>query len=263
MTDSENIQLSTDAAVIYEQSFVPALFDQWPPQLAEAAGIGPGDRVLDVGCGTGVLAREAADRVGPDGGVTGLDVNETMLAVARQMRPDIEWRQGDVAGLPFDDASFDVVASQYMLMFIPDQVAALGEMWRVLAPGGRLCVAVWADSPGYVILSGIARRRISDEVADALFAGFTLGDKVKLLDLFDAAGIADAQVDTRDGWARFASVDEFVRIEVKGWILADSLDDTGYNTLLEEAREELKGFRDGGEAIAMPCNAHIVTARKA
>ena len=263
MPESENIQLSTDAAVIYEQCFIPAIFDQWPPQLADAAHMGPGDRVLDVGCGTGVLARESADRVGPRGHVTGIDVNQSMLAVARRMRPEIDWRQGDVAELPFDDASFDVVASQFMLMFIPDQIAALKEMWRVLAPGGRLCVAVFSDSSAYATLSDIARRRISDDVAEALIVGMSLGDEAGLLELFRSAGIADARLETREGWARFASIDEFVRIEIKGWVLADSLDDAAYDALLEDAREELRGFRDGDGEIAMPMNAHIVSARKA
>lgn len=263
MSEPETVQLSTDAAVVYEQCFIPAIFGQWPPQLADAASIGPGDRVLDVGCGTGVLAREAADRVGPEGRVTGFDLNESMLAVARQVRPEIDWRQGDAAELPFDDASFDVVASQFMLMFVPDQAAVLKEMWRVLAPGGRLAVAVWSGSTGYAALADIARRRTSEEVAATLVVPFSLGDGVELLELFHSAGIADAGLESRDGWARFPSIDEFVRIEIKGWVLADTLDDAGYNALLEEAREGLRGFCNGDGEIAMPMNAHIVTARKA
>ncbi len=263
MSEPETVQLSTDAAVVYERCFIPAIFGQWPPQRADAASIGPCDRVLDVGCGTGVLAREAADRVGPEGRVTGFDLNESMLAVARQARPEIDWRQGDAAELPFDDASFDVVASQFMLMFVPDQAAVLKEMWRVLAPGGRLAVAVWSDSSGYAALADIARRRTSEEVAATLVAPFSLGAGAELLELFQSAGIADAGLESRDGWARFPSIDEFVRVEIKGWVLADSLDDAGYSALLDEAREGLKGFCNDDGEIAMPMNAHIVTARKA
>lgn len=109
---------------------------------AEAASVKPGDRVLDVGCGTGVLSREVADRAGSDGRVFGLDVNEDMLALTRRICPDIDWHQGDAGELPFDDTSFDAVVSQFALMFVPDQMAALQEMWRVLASGGRLAVTV-------------------------------------------------------------------------------------------------------------------------
>ena len=132
MSDQDAWQLAHDAAVAYEKDFVPAIFAQWPPVLAEVAGMKPGDRVLDVACGTGILARDAADRVGSTGRVTGFDLNEAMLAVARRLRAEINWRQGDAGKLPFEDGAFDVVVSQFALMFFPDQVAALREMWRVL-----------------------------------------------------------------------------------------------------------------------------------
>jgi SAM-dependent methyltransferase len=262
MSETASIQLSDNAAVIYEEFFVPALFAQWAPQVANAAGIARGENVLDVGCGTGVLAREAAARVGPEGSVTGLDLNETMLAVAHEHAPGIAWRQGDVARLPFDDASFDVVASQFMLMFVPNHVGALKEMWRVVKPGGRLCIAVWKDSTGYAALADIARRRLGEEVAATLTVPFSLGDPAHLSSLFEAAGMPAPEIDSRDGWAKFASIDEFVRIEIKGWVLAETLDENGYASLLEEARAKLTSFRNGGGRVAIPMNAHIVTARK-
>ena len=116
MTDHEAWQVSGDAAEVYERCFVPALFGQWASQLVDAAQVTAGDRVLDVGCGTGVLARVTADRVATDSQVTGLDLNDGMLAVARRLRPEIDWRQGDATHLPFADASFDVVLSQFALM---------------------------------------------------------------------------------------------------------------------------------------------------
>src|SRR5262245_35680273 len=116
MSNQDAWQLAHDAAVAYEKDFVPAIFAQWPPVLAEIAGISPGGRVLEVACGTGVLAREAATRTGSMGRVTGLDLNEGMLAIARRLRPEIDWRQGNAAKLPFADSAFDVVVSQFALM---------------------------------------------------------------------------------------------------------------------------------------------------
>ena len=109
MTEPEGWQVSGDAAEVYEKCFVPAIFGQWAPQMAEAVRVSSGDRVLDIGCGTGVLARAAADRVAAEGQVTGLDLNEGMLAVARRLRPKIDWRQGDATQLLFADESYDVV----------------------------------------------------------------------------------------------------------------------------------------------------------
>lgn len=141
MTEHEDWQVSGDAAEVYEQCFVPALFGPWAAHVADAARVASRDRVLDVGCGTGVLARAAADRVTAADQVTGLDRNEGMLAVARRLRPQIDWRQGDATALPFADANYDVVMSQFALMYFPDRIAALKEMVRVLRPEGRLALA--------------------------------------------------------------------------------------------------------------------------
>jgi ubiquinone/menaquinone biosynthesis C-methylase UbiE len=161
MAESERWQVSTDAAEVYESCFVPAIFGAWASPVADAAGIRRGNKVLDVGCGTGVLAREAFRRVGQEGQVVGLDLNEGMLAVAARSEPQIEWRLGDAASLPFEDSSFDVVVSQFALMYFPDRMASLREMWRTLAPGGRLAIAAWAPivhARGYQILVDIAVR---------------------------------------------------------------------------------------------------------
>ena len=107
MAEPERWQVSTGAAEVYESCFVPAIFGAWARPVADAAGIRMGNKVLDVGCGTGVLAREALSRVGQEGHVVGLDLNEGMLAVAARTEPKIEWRRGDAASLPFEDASFD------------------------------------------------------------------------------------------------------------------------------------------------------------
>jgi ubiquinone/menaquinone biosynthesis C-methylase UbiE len=146
MTEHEAWQVSGNAAEVYERCFVPAISGRWAPQVVDAARVAAGDRVLDVGCGTGVLARAAADGVEADRKVSGLDLNEGMLAVARRLRPNIDWRHGDATDLPFADASYDVVVSQFALMYFPDRAAALREMVRVLRTGGRLAVAVWGPS---------------------------------------------------------------------------------------------------------------------
>jgi SAM-dependent methyltransferase len=265
MAEHEGWQVSGDAAEVYERCFVPAFFGQWAPRVADAGMLIPGDRVLDVGCGTGVLARAAADRVAADSQVTGFDLNEGMLAVARGLRPGIDWRQGDATNLPFPDESFDVVMSQFALMYFPDRTAALKEMARVLTPGGRLAIAVWGPyerAMGYVILTEIARRRCGQAAADVLTAPFALGSKDELLDLFQAAGIAEVVVELRDGTMTFPTIEMFVETEVKGSPLETLLDAESYGGLMKEAQEKLRQFRANGGEVIMPMDAFVITAEK-
>ena len=265
MAEPERWQVSTDAAEVYESCFVPAIFGAWAGPVADAAGIRRGDKALDVGCGTGVLAREALRRVGQEGQVVGLDLNEGMLAVAARTEPNVEWRQGDAASLPFEDASFDVVVSQFALMYFPDRAASLREIWRTLAPGGRLAIAVWAPiehARGYQILVEIAARQCGHEAADVLAAPFVLGDRVELATLFDASGISGAEVTLHEGSIRFPSVTEFVRIEVKGSPLAEMVSDEAMQALAAESEDALAEFVVASGEIVMPMDAHIVTASK-
>jgi SAM-dependent methyltransferase len=263
MGDEALGQVSRSAARIYDEFFVPALFEQWTARVAEAAQVGPGQRVLDVACGTGALARAVASRAGPGGSVVGLDPNAGMLEVARRRGPGIEWREGVAEALPFDDASFDAVVSQFGLMFFRDRCGAIREMARVLRPGGRLAVAVWdsiARSPGYAALAGILLELFGDEAADALRAPFALGDRRALLDLFAEVGLHEARVATQSGAARFPSLDAWLFTEVKGWVLADRLDEAQYARLLGVARERLSSFVEPGGGVAFDAPAHIVTA---
>jgi SAM-dependent methyltransferase len=265
MAEPERWQVSTDAAEVYESCFVPAIFGAWAGPVADAAGIGRGEKVLDVGCGTGVLAREALRRVGEEGQVVGLDLNEGMLAVAARAEPNIDWRRGDAASLPFEDASFDVVVSQFALMYFPDRGASLREMWRALAPGGRLAVAAWAPidhARGYQILVEVAVRQCGREAADVLAAPFVLGDRAELANLVAASGIPGANVALHEGSIRFPSVKEFVRIEVKGSPLAEMVSDDVMQSLAAESENALAEFVVPSGEIVMPMDAHIVTAGK-
>ncbi|UCG23679.1 MAG: methyltransferase domain-containing protein [Chloroflexota bacterium] len=265
MTEAESWQGESDDAEIFENLFVPTLFGPWAPQVADAAGITAGDRVLDVGCGTGILAREAVVRVGSTGSVTGLDLNEGMLAVARRTRPDVDWRLGDAQELPFDDESFDVVVSQFALMYFPDRVAALKEMKRVLAPEGRLAIAVWGPferATGYVTLAEIATPHAGDDATNILKAPHVLGDEGKLASLFDGAGFASLDINLRGGFYTQSSIDLFVEAEVKGSPLEGLFDEESFQAFLEEASKGLQPFLSSNGEIVVPMDAIIVTARK-
>ncbi len=262
MSANETGQITSNAAEIYEEFFVPALFQEWTERVIDAASIRPGNRVLDVACGTGVLARTAAERVGVDGVVIGLDVNPGMLAVAERKGPAITWRQGRAESLPFADAEFDAVVSQFALMFFDDQVSALGEMRRVVRPNGRVAVAVWGsieETTGYSSMSDLLRRLFGEEAATSLSAPYSLGDLADVRSLFSQAGMPDVTTHTMIGTARFPSIRSWVFTDIKGWTLADVLDDEQFSRLQEHAEREMQPFviDDGSVAFAAP--AHIVT----
>ncbi|MCB1713640.1 MAG: class I SAM-dependent methyltransferase [Candidatus Competibacteraceae bacterium] len=265
MNGISNGQINRHAAQVYDAFFAPALFAEWASRLADVAQLEPGQTVLDVACGTGLCARAALARVRPDGKVSGLDCNPDMLAVANRQEPRIDWRLGRAESLPYADASFDVVACQFGLMFFEDRSAALRDMWRVLKPGGRLVVAVWdilEHTPGYAAMTALLLRLFGQSIANELRAPFVLGDPDKLRDLFTAAGISPIEHTRIVGTACFPSLHDWVQTDIKGWTLADKIDDTQFALLLDEADTELGRFRRADGSVVFDSPAHIVSARK-
>src|SRR5678815_3161223 len=144
LSDMEQAQKLPDFADIFERVLVPAIFDRYARDLVERARpFGPSDRILDLGCGTGIVARVLRERLGGAARLTGVDVNAGMLAVARELAPDIDWVEASADALPFPDRSFEGVLAQQVLQFVPDRAAAAREIRRVLVPGGRVIASTW------------------------------------------------------------------------------------------------------------------------
>ena len=186
-----------DAAGNYEKYFVPSIGGPIAIDLLAKAELKPGERVLDVACGTGVVTRMAAKAVGPDQRVTGLDLNPGMLAVARasQDAASIDWMESDADALPFDDGKFDVVLCQMGLQFIQNKLAALREMHRVLTPGGRILVSVPGPKPKiFAVMGNGVSRHFGEEAGTFMELVFSLHDKDELSDLFSGAGFRDVNV---------------------------------------------------------------------
>jgi len=175
MTAAEQWQLSESAAERYEHIVARYILGPWAPLLVERAEVAPGERVLDVACGTGVVARIASQRVGATGYVAGLDLNAGMIAVARTIAAPpgqtIEWYEGSALALPFPDSSFDVVLCQQGLQFFSDKALGLREMRRVLRRGGRLALSVWNSTGLYNTAVGDALAiHTSEEVSKRFLA---------------------------------------------------------------------------------------------
>jgi SAM-dependent methyltransferase len=262
MVDADKGQVSTAAAEVYEELFLPALFSQWAPRVADVLELAPGQRVLDVACGTGVFAREAAARVTPGGSAVGIDINEGMLEIAARNAPEVAWSRAPAEALPFEDGSFDRVASLFGLMFFEDRSRAISEMLRVLQPGGRLVVAVWGsleETPGYAAVTDLLERLFGSDIADALRAPYNLGRKDVLGALFAEAGAETASIHRVEGTARFPSIEEWMHTDIKGWTLADRIDDSQFQELLRGANADLREFVCEDGTVAFDAPARFVT----
>jgi SAM-dependent methyltransferase len=253
------------AASAYDGTLVPALMREWAPRVLAAAAVGPGHRVLDVACGTGVLARAAADAVAPTGSVVGLDLDCGMLAVARRHRPDLGWLQGTAERLPLRDGSFDAVVSQFGLMFCPDPPRALAEMWRTLRPGGRMAVAVWAslaDTPAYDDETRLIERLAGPAASDPLRIPFRLGDRSTLEGQFDRAGVPLESITTVVGQGRFPSIRAMVEADVVGWlpVMGVRLAPAIVDAILRDAEHSLAEYLRADGTVAFDSPAHIAVA---
>lgn len=187
----------------YERYFVPAIGRPLADALVDIAAVRPGQRVLDVACGTGIAARVAAGRVGHDGSVAGADINPGMLAVARSTPAGampISWHEAAADALPFPDGAFDLVLCQLGLQFFPDRLGALRDMRRVLAPSGRALVLVPGPAPEiFTILEEALASHLTPEVAAFVQVVFSLHDPDELRGLMADAGFRrpDARAHTR------------------------------------------------------------------
>ncbi|MFQ5474026.1 MAG: class I SAM-dependent methyltransferase, partial [Dehalococcoidia bacterium] len=198
----------------YENIIVPAIMDGWAKDLVKI--VTPGNEVLDVACGTGVVSRYAAVEAGQTGKISGLDLSSDMLAVARQVPAPagavIEWYEGDAAGIPFDDETFDVVLCQFGLMFMPDQAGAIQEMRRVLKPEGKLGISVWCSGPYDQIFEGRLAQRVGEEAARSPIWAF--GDADWLCSLVEDAGFKTVSLRTDTKPTRYKSVRQSVEVVV-------------------------------------------------
>ena len=251
----------TAAAEVYASFFVPALFDQFPEPVLDHAGVAAGARVLDVGCGTGIVAAAARRRVGPGGVVAAIDPNEGMLAVARRSEAMIDWRAGEAESLPFGDDGFDHTVSQFAAMFFRDAKAAVAEMARVTRRGGTVTIATWCGldrTPGYRAMVALIADEFGQAPADALRAPFSLGAVDDVRSQLTPIG-PRSRVDRIPGTARFPSIAAWVRTEVRGWTLADLIDESAEAALLARAERELTAFVAADGSVAFPAPALVGT----
>ena len=273
MHEHEAWQLTGDTAELYERYLVPAITRIWAADLVQRAGLQPGERVLDVACGTGVVARLAAEQVGAQGGVVGLDLNTAMLAVARGLPPPsgamITWKEASALAMPFPDASFNVVLCQLGLQFFPVRPQALREMRRVLVPGGRVLLSVFgpiAHNPAPRALAEALERHLGPHASAIKRAEHDLDDPAELDDLVSGAGFAEVSIETTTQQISFPSPREYVRIQFAATPLASLIKEMPSDqqamladAVIAEVTAALQPYI-GDDGLVFPQECHILSA---
>jgi ubiquinone/menaquinone biosynthesis C-methylase UbiE len=257
----------------YERFMVPSLFAPWATYLVQRANPQLGEHVLDIACGTGIVARNVAPRVGSQGMVIGIDLNPNMLSMARVAAErdglTIEWRLSPAEKLPFPDGNFDLILCQFGLMFFTDRHAALKEMHRVLRPGGRIVLSVWQGlerHPFYQTLHDVSLRHFGKSSVEAVFS---LGNSEELHKLLTDSGFRQVAIEPMSIMARFPNAEEFLAwesdVDPAACPTLQNLDTESQQAILAALHQEMQAPLHEvmqGDQVVFRSYAHIAYARR-
>lgn len=257
----------------YERFMVPSLFAPWATYLVQRANPQLGEHVLDIACGTGIVARNVAPHVGSRRMVIGLDVNPDMIDMARiaaeRDQIAIEWHTGPAEQLPFPDENFDLILCQFGLMFFTDRHAALNEMHRVLRKDGRVVLSVWQGldrHPFYQTLHDVSLRHFGKSSVEAVFS---LGNSDELHKLLTDSGFQHIEIEPTSITARFPQPEEFLTWEIDvdptETPALQNLDTEAQQIILAAVRQDMQRSLDEvmqDNQVVLQFHAHVVRARK-
>ncbi|CAN5831592.1 methyltransferase domain-containing protein [soil metagenome] len=262
-----------DPAETYESFMVPTMFEPMANHLLEFAAPRDGERVLDLACGTGVVARKLAARSGPGHHIVGLDFDSRMLAVARAaaLRDGltIDWHEGDAAALPFPNRSFNVVLCQMAMQFLPDRHKAMIEANRVLVPGGRIALNAWYGldrNPFQHALNEATSRHLG---VGMLVEPFCLDDPDEVAGILRTAGFIDVVVAPVQIVIKHPDPDLYLTRQILGSsaVLAPTkaLDASKLSELAEAIREDmgsaLQAHTFNGH-LEIPLSGYMISAKR-
>lgn len=261
-------QLTGNAAAIYEEQKVPAIFRPLALATLDILPIQDDDKVLDVACGTGVVGREAMKRLGPNGSVTGVDLNEGMIGMAREMTKTeatrYEWHVADVTAMPFEADAFSLAICQQGLQFFPNEDAALREMRRVLSPEGRIAISVWAGaSEFFKSLAEALSRHVSEEVSQKSLAPFQYAGIATLPDRLSDIGFDDISVQKFSVVREIITPEAAIPKEILGNPVGPAVAEQGeavMGQIVREIMDDLQHCFDGSKLVA-PQEANLITGK--
>ena len=268
MTSGEGgFQLKGSGPEAYERYMVPIHCLTRAEDLMDRVNLQPRERVLDVACGTGIVSRYAAARVGCLGHVKGVELNPAMLDVARQISAyydQIEFVEGSALDLPVSDSHFDAVLCQQAIMFFPDREKAVQEMHRALKPGGRLALNVWRTpehNPTFDCLITALEKHAGREAADFMRSPFVMKSVSQMRSIFEAADFADITVVIRVDTLRYPSVAQLVRFETLNIPDPEIQTEAVQEALTREMSTLVEPYIDD-EGVVFPLQDYVVFARR-
>ena len=255
MAADSGFQLASGAPEIYEDVLVPLWFGRWAEALLDLVEIKAGEAVLDIACGTGVTTRLAAAETGVEGDVVGLDINASMLAIAKGLAGNskIDWIEGDVCKSGQQSGRFDVVISQHGYHYFPDKPGALAEIHRLMTPGGRFAFSIWDGHSAYTsALCAAVEKHISAEVAARQNSQRVTPNAAELADAVETAGFRDVVVHRQTLDIRVPAARTFVPLHLGSMPIAaafDALSDDDKQRLVDEVETALAHYVQGDELV--------------
>jgi SAM-dependent methyltransferase len=262
MKEEETYQLETAGAMFYEKNFVPVLFEKWATRIVEKLGLGESDRLLDIACGTGIVARKAKTQKIDKLKITGCDINTGMLKIAKQIDPEINWIRCAAEKLPFNDGSFEKISCQFGFMFFQDQVKSLQEMERVKKKNGKIIISIWdiiEANEGYFDLLQVIENICGENLGQTLKAPFRLGNISEIEKLLKRSEISNYNLETIQEGVEFLSIEHWIDCDVKASPIAEKISKEQYMELIDQAETSLYKYVGQDQKVRFRMSAHIVT----
>ena len=261
-------ELKGNAPELYEKQKVPAIFDPLAEATLDKVPLFDTDNILDAACGTGIVARKARKRVGPNARIVGVDLNKGMIETAKNLTDPhsrtCEWHVADITNTPFQDDAFTIAFCQQGLQFFPDKSAALGELRRVLKPDGRLALTVWSElSIWYKSLLAALTELVNAEMAEQSLSSSDLPDQFEIRALLVEQGFSDVLFQIVTVNRTIDSTQDAIRNEILGSPLGAILADLGGDVLgaiVDAIFDTLSVYRQGDNFI-VPQRTYLVQAK--
>jgi ubiquinone/menaquinone biosynthesis C-methylase UbiE len=263
----DGFQLTGAAAQAYEDQKVPAMFGPLAQATLAHHEVNPDDVVLDVACGTGIVARTIRNLFGEQPRVIGIDLNQGMIDTARDVcvrdGMTIDFRMGDVTSMPFEDNEFTFVICQQGLQYFPDEDAAVRELRRVTTGGGRIVLTVWSrPSPLIVAMANSLRVHVGADVAEQSLAPFSWIGSETITSRMGEAGFVDIDLEELEVNRVLNDAAQNIPKEIMGTPVGPSVASMGqavFDTVVEEMLDATEQYRSDDQLV-IPQHTHLISA---